>query len=147
MGDTENEDIALRRFHIYRHLRRLVHGMDSYRQGFARNFGLSGASLYLVFSIHKLPQCSYKDLAAYAGLAPNTVSTVVGSLISQGIVFAEPDVLDRRMIHLNLTDIGRRIVTDTWELMWAGDQTDGEAKHNQWVLGQLDEIQNLRSEM
>ncbi|QSO54674.1 hypothetical protein JZ785_13590 [Alicyclobacillus curvatus] len=143
MTSNENDDIAERRFHIYRHLKQLIHGMDSHRDDAARKFGLTGASLYLLVSIDKVPQCSYKDLAAYTGLAPNTVSAVVSSLISQQIVSAEQDCQDRRIIRLTLTDIGRRIAKDAYKLMRTGADVNDEAICIQWVLEELDEIQNL----
>jgi DNA-binding MarR family transcriptional regulator len=51
--------------------------------------------------------------AAELGVAPNTVSTLVGTLSAAGMVRRDPDPGDRRAARLNLTDTARRRL-DRW---------------------------------
>ena len=48
-----------------------------------------------------------KGTAQALGLAPNTVSTLVGSLVKAGMLTREPDPDDQRVAHLILTAAAR----------------------------------------
>lgn len=48
-----------------------------------------------------------KDTAQALGLAPNTVSTLVASLMRSGMLIREPDEHDQRVAHLILTGAAR----------------------------------------
>ncbi|QSO47442.1 MarR family winged helix-turn-helix transcriptional regulator [Alicyclobacillus mengziensis] len=141
-GNKDNKT-NIKRFHLYRNLRQIIHGFDSYREGIARNFGVSGAALYLLVSIEQSPQCSYKDLAEYAGLAPNTVSSVIRSLIHQQFVTAVTDPIDRRIIRLNLTQAGSKMVEDTWNLLQSSSYAETDAQCTERVYRQLNQILNI----
>ena len=138
----KNKTDTINQFHMYRHLRQIIHKMDSYREGIARNFGISGPSLYLLVSIHTLPECSYKDLAAYTGLPPNTVSRLVSSLITQRFISTVSDPNDRRIVHLSLTQAGNKIAEYAWEVLSEISQTEMHGECSEWILSQMEHLRD-----
>ncbi|GAB3882305.1 MarR family winged helix-turn-helix transcriptional regulator [Terrabacter terrigena] len=71
---------------------------------------LSGAQLELVRAIRRNPGLAVADAAAALGLAPNTISTLVGQLVSLDVVVRERDPHDRRVARLHLTAHARAAV-------------------------------------
>ena len=71
---------------------------------------LSGAQLELVRVIRRNPGVAVADAAAALGLAPNTVSTLVGQLVALDVVVRERDDRDRRVARLHLTAHARAAV-------------------------------------
>lgn len=71
---------------------------------------LSGAQLELVRVIRRNPGVAVADAAAALGLAPNTVSTLVGQLVALDVVVRERDERDRRVARLDLTAHARAAV-------------------------------------
>jgi DNA-binding MarR family transcriptional regulator len=64
---------------------------------------LSGAQRELVRVVRRNPGVTVADAARVLGLAPNTVSTLVGQLLALGVVVRERDEQDRRVARLDLT--------------------------------------------
>lgn len=71
---------------------------------------VSGAQAELIRLVRRHPGISVADAAAELGVAANTVSTLVGSLVTAGLVRREPDPADRRVARLHLSDDARRQV-------------------------------------
>ncbi len=67
------------------------------------DLGLSGAQLELVRVVRRNPGIGVAEAAAALGLAPNTVSTLVGQLTSLEVLVRLRDVADRRVARLELT--------------------------------------------
>jgi DNA-binding MarR family transcriptional regulator len=80
---------------------------------------LSGAQLELVRVIRRNPGVAVADAAALLGLAPNTVSTLVGQLVALSVVVRERDDRDRRVARLHLTSQAREAV-ERWRDQRAG---------------------------
>ena len=74
---------------------------------------LTNAQLELVRVVRRQPGISVAGAAAELGVAANTVSTLVGSLVESGTLRREPHATDRRIARLYLTDNARRRV-DRW---------------------------------
>jgi DNA-binding MarR family transcriptional regulator len=72
------------------------------------DLALSGAQLELVRVVRRSPGIGVADAASALGLAPNTVSTLVGRLTALGVLVRERDDTDRRMARLDLTPDTRR---------------------------------------
>src|SRR5581483_3849085 len=64
---------------------------------------LSGAQVELVRVVRREPGISVAAAARELGVAANTVSTLVGSLVATGMVRREADPADRRIARLHLT--------------------------------------------
>lgn len=65
--------------------------------------GLSGAQIELVRAVRRNPGLSVAEAAEMLGLAPNTVSTLVGQLVGAGVMSRGRDGTDRRVARLTLT--------------------------------------------
>ena len=68
---------------------------------------LSGAQLELVRVVRRNPGITVAEAARVLGLAPNTVSTLVGQLLAVGVLVRERDDQDRRVARLDLTPSAR----------------------------------------
>lgn len=71
---------------------------------------VSGAQAELIRLVRRKPDISVAAAATELGVAPNTVSTLVGSLVGTGMVRRSADPDDRRVARLRLTDSARHCV-------------------------------------
>ncbi len=69
---------------------------------------LPGAQVELLRLIHERPGLSVTAAADALQVAPNTVSTLVGSLAAAGLLAREVDAANRRVAKLSLTALARR---------------------------------------
>jgi DNA-binding MarR family transcriptional regulator len=74
---------------------------------------LPGAQFDLVRLVRRQPGLSVAEAAAQLGLAPNTVSTLVGQLVDAGLVSRATDADDRRVARLSLTAAAKKRA-DQW---------------------------------
>ncbi|MFI7026090.1 MarR family winged helix-turn-helix transcriptional regulator [Micromonospora sp. NPDC049900] len=65
--------------------------------------------------VQRQPGISVREAAQRLGIAPNTVSTLVGELTTAGLLHRERDPDDRRTVRLTLTDV-------VWERIAAAGQ-------------------------
>jgi len=91
---------------------------------------LSGAQLELVRVIRRNPGIAVAHAATLLGLAPNTVSTLVGQLVALEVVVRDRDARDRRLACLHLTPEARETV-EQWR--------DRRAQATAAALAELDE--------
>ncbi|WP_374969054.1 MarR family winged helix-turn-helix transcriptional regulator [Terrabacter sp. BE26] len=68
---------------------------------------LSGAQLELLRVVRRNPGVTVAEAARVLGLAPNTVSTLVGQLVSLEVLVRSRDLTDRRLARLELTPSAR----------------------------------------
>jgi DNA-binding MarR family transcriptional regulator len=87
----------------------LADAMSSVRRAVRRHTGqveevarLSNAQVQLVRVVRRTPGISVTEAAAELGVAPNTVSTLVGQLLAAGVLTRRSDPADRRVARLAL---------------------------------------------
>jgi DNA-binding MarR family transcriptional regulator len=68
---------------------------------------LPESELELLRLVDEQPGLRVLDAAAALGVAPNTVSTLVGRLAAQGLLRRQPDPRDARAARLEVTDAAR----------------------------------------
>lgn len=68
---------------------------------------LSGAQLELMRVVRRSPGVTVAEAARVLGLAPNTVSTLVGQLVALEVLVRTRDLTDRRLARLELTPSAR----------------------------------------
>lgn len=90
---------------------------------------LSGSQIELVRLVRREPGHTVNEVAEALGLAPNTVSTLVGQLTDAGLLRREPDPADRRVARLHVTAAARRRI-EGWR--------DARAELAARALGRLD---------
>lgn len=89
-----------------RHLVRLLRLTDRAVQS---ELGLSGAQLFVIHELGKVPALSLSDLAERTRTDQSSVSVVVSRLVEAGLVTRERDRRDARRLVLNLTRAGRAL--------------------------------------
>jgi DNA-binding MarR family transcriptional regulator len=78
---------------------------------------LKGLQPVQLEALHYLSRCNrYSNtpvaVADYLGLTKGTVSQTLGVLEASGLIEKQADLNDRRVVHLNLTDEGVRVVSE-----------------------------------
>jgi DNA-binding MarR family transcriptional regulator len=71
--------------------------------------GLTEAQAELLRLVGRRPDISVRDAAAELGLVPNTASTLVSKLASDGLITRTTDADDRRVGRLRLTDSAQHV--------------------------------------
>ena len=71
---------------------------------------LTPSQVEVLGHVRRNPGAGVGEVAAALRLAPNTVSTIVGRLVDEGLVRRDPDPNDARAICLRLTAAGQRRV-------------------------------------
>lgn len=99
---------------IYEHLERISHLLRADARRADAGSGLQPVQLE---ALHYLSLCNaYSNtpaaVADYLGLTKGTVSQTLRVLESNGYVEKQPDDKDRRVVHLRLTETGRRLVAE-----------------------------------
>ncbi|HEY3712955.1 MAG TPA: MarR family transcriptional regulator [Jatrophihabitantaceae bacterium] len=70
------------------------------------------AQIEILQRLHAEPGLRVNDLAERHRLANNTVSVLIQQLVVAGLVTRAPDPADRRAVRLDLTDQGRRMLSE-----------------------------------
>lgn len=84
--------------------------------------------------INNHPGASLSDAAEFIGLTLSSMSILVNGLVERELVQREPGILDRRRIHLSLTDAGqvmlRNVRTETQNRLaeMVGDLSDEQQR-------------------
>jgi DNA-binding MarR family transcriptional regulator len=94
--------------------------------------GLTEAQAELLRLVGRRPDISVTEAAAELGLVPNTTSTLVSKLSSDGLITRAVDSHDRRVARLRLTDPAQHVAD--------ASRAAGRAALSE-VLGDLDENQ------
>jgi DNA-binding MarR family transcriptional regulator len=82
------------------------------RRSTGRSFdmaGLTEAQAELLRLVGRRPGISIREAATELGLVPNTASTLVSKLATEGLLIRTVDTSDRRVGRLRLTDPAQRI--------------------------------------
>jgi DNA-binding MarR family transcriptional regulator len=130
-GESLAEDLLGTLGLMRRHVRRLV------GQPWPQS-SMTGSQSELIRLIWRNPGISVAEAANELGLAPNTVSTLVGQLTEQDLLRRSPDEHDRRIARLSLTPSAQQQVA-AWR--------DRRIALVSQVLGRLDraDIEALRA--
>ncbi|HEY2670531.1 MAG TPA: MarR family transcriptional regulator [Rugosimonospora sp.] len=105
-GESLAEDLLATLGLMRRHVRRLV-GRPWPQSP------MTGSQSELIRMVWRNPDISVAEAASELGVAPNTVSTLVGQLTEQDLLRRSPDEHDRRIARLSLTPSAQQQV-DAW---------------------------------
>lgn len=100
---------------IYEYLERIASVLRNDVRRAGLGLGLQPVQLE---ALHYLSRCNrYSNtpvaVADFLGLTKGTVSQTLGVLENNGLIEKIPDAVDRRVIHLLVTDLGRRVVAES----------------------------------
>jgi len=111
MGAHTSHDAALG--DVLDSLRRIVQALRESSRRAEQRLGISGAQLFVLEKLAESPSQSLNDLAARTHTHQSSVSTVIGRLVAQELVWRKPAEGDARRLELVLTPRGRRLATQT----------------------------------
>lgn len=114
MKTSENEELKQE---LLQKLQRLIpttkRAVFEYQSTLLASFGLSHAQLECLLAIHNTigkEATTTKDLATKLNVTPGAISIVTDFLYSQGLITRKEDKNDRRVIRLELTAQGKKII-------------------------------------
>jgi DNA-binding MarR family transcriptional regulator len=96
-------------------LRRVVHALRVATGASEREFGLSGAQLFVLRQLSLAPGQSLSDLASRTRTTQSSISEVVARLVRRGLVARAASKQDRRRAELTLTPEGQALLANAPE--------------------------------
>ena len=93
-----------------RSLRRISKAIQDYSQEVSKKFGITGPQLWALKTICVNGSLSLGELSKKMYLHPSTVSGVVDRLEKKGFVVRDRGQEDRRVVTVNLTPEGKKLV-------------------------------------
>lgn len=103
-----SRDVAISE--IMQSLRRVFKAIQNYSHEVSSKFGITGPQLWVLKTIYQNGNLSLSELSKRMYLHPSTVSGVVDRLEKKGYVLRDRDREDRRVIKVQLTVKGKRLV-------------------------------------
>ncbi len=95
---------------IMQSLRRIFKAIQDYSHEVSSKFGITGPQLWALKTISQNGSLSLRDLSERMYLHPSTITGVVDRLEKKGYVIRKRDQVDRRVIYVELTADGRKLV-------------------------------------
>lgn len=95
---------------IMQSLRRIFKSIQDYSQEVSNKFGVTGPQLWALKTISKNEKLSLGELSKKMYLHPSTITGVVDRLEKKGYVVRDRGQQDRRVIKVQLTPEGKRLV-------------------------------------
>jgi DNA-binding MarR family transcriptional regulator len=75
------------------------------------DLGLSPTQIYILTFLSEHPDTSLNQLANFLGITPSSSSELIDKLVELQYVTREISSKDRRLVHLNITNKSRQIIT------------------------------------
>jgi len=97
---------------VLKSLRRISRAMDLHSKALVKNHGLTTAQLLLMQSIRDNETATIGKLADEINLSQATVTTILDRLQERGMVVRQASKIDKRKVHVSLTDFGLEKVTN-----------------------------------
>ncbi len=95
---------------IMQSVRRIFKAIQDYSHEVSSKFGITGPQLWALKTISQNGSLSLRDLSERMYLHPSTITGVVDRLEKKGYVTRKRDQVDRRVIYVELTADGRKLV-------------------------------------
>ncbi len=111
MSKQINQDIVISE--IMQSLRRIIKAIQDYSQEVSNKFGITGPQLWALKTLSQSGELSLGELSERMYLHPSTITGVVDRLEKKGYVVRGRGEEDRRVIKVQLTAEGKRLVRKT----------------------------------
>jgi len=98
---------------IMQSLRRIIKTLQNYSHKVSEEYGITGPQLWALKTLSINENLSLGELSKRMYLHPSTVSGVMDRLEKKEYVFRERDQRDRRVVKVQLTPRGKRLVKRT----------------------------------
>lgn len=97
---------------VLRSLRRVIRATDLHSKRLAKISGLTAPQILLLQAIRKLEGAAIVQLANEVSLSQATVTTILDRLEKKGYTERERSTVDKRKVHVHLTERGTEILRD-----------------------------------
>lgn len=105
---------------LVRSVRRIAQAIDVRSREIARLTGLTLPQLLVLQSIRALGEVSTSAISRDVSMSPPTVVAVLDKLEAKGMAVRYRSTIDRRVVHVRLTDAGREALTTSPGLLGDG---------------------------
>lgn len=105
---------------LVRSVRRIAQAIDVRSREIARLTGLTLPQLLVLQSIRALGEVSTSAISRDVSMSPPTVVAVLDKLEAKGMAVRYRSTIDRRIVHVRLTDAGRQALTTSPGLLGDG---------------------------
>ena len=105
---------------LVRSVRRIAQAIDVRSREIARLTGLTLPQLLVLQSIRALGEVSTSAISRDVSMSPPTVVAVLDKLEAKGMAVRYRSTIDRRVVHVRLTDAGRQALTTSPGLLGEG---------------------------
>jgi DNA-binding MarR family transcriptional regulator len=90
-------------------LSRLLKGIDDYSKYMQAHYGVSGPQLWVLWELKDNGPVRIGQVARRMYLHPSTLTAIADRLEERGLIARSRDKQDHRVVHLTITDEGRRL--------------------------------------
>lgn len=108
-------DIALFGRRMIELLPRMIRGFARRESNYLSRGKITLPQLWVIEHLSRRRDCPMNELARHLGISRPAATGLVDRLIAQGLAGRRGDPEDRRVIRVNLTPKGRRILANIWE--------------------------------
>lgn len=105
---------------LVRSVRRIAQAIDVRSREISRLTGLTLPQLLVLQSIRALGEVSTSAISRDVSMSPPTVVAVLDKLEAKGMAVRYRSTIDRRVVHVRLTDAGRQALTSSPGLLGDG---------------------------
>lgn len=95
---------------VMQSLRRIIKCLQDYSQKVYSHYGITGPQLWVLKTIYQSGSLSLGELSKDMYLHPSTISGLVDRLEKKGVVLRDRNEEDRRVVKVQLTPKGNRVV-------------------------------------
>jgi len=96
-------------------LPQLIRGLARRESNYLSRGKITLPQLWVMEHLTRRKDCPMNELAGFLRISRPSATGLVDRLIAQGLVAREGDRKDRRVVRVNLTPKGRKILTNIWE--------------------------------
>lgn len=101
---------------ILQKFRIIVRAAQKYSQRVEKSLGVSGAQLWIMKEIERVPGLRVGEVARKLAIHQTTASNLLDTLEKKGMVCKMRMLADQRIVNLNLTEKGRALLTTAPDL-------------------------------
>lgn len=93
-------------------LRRILRATSLHSRKLGRSVGITAAQLMVLRAVNESAVLTASEIARSVSLSQATITTIISSLESRGLVLRERSDVDRRRVNVSLTDEGRTVLKE-----------------------------------
>ncbi|MFK7831361.1 MAG: MarR family winged helix-turn-helix transcriptional regulator [Congregibacter sp.] len=93
-------------------LRRILRATSIHSRKLGRSLGITTPQLMVLRAVHEQQVLTASEIAKAVSVSQATITTILTGLEGRGLLQRERSSLDRRRVHVSLTDAGREVLSE-----------------------------------